>query len=158
MDYNTIRNYYKPYNVKTLVIGESYPKGGTFFYKENSNLYKYTKRAFEIVDIKFSLEYFKQLGCWLYDVCDIPVNGLAHHERREQIKLGLPRLISTIKEHNPKYIIVVKKGDMREIVFKSICKYGYIEQVNAFNVPFPACGRQIEYCNEISAIIRKIYN
>lgn len=156
MDCETIRNNYKPHTVRILFIGESCPQGGTFFYKGDSNLYKHTKQAFEQANIDFSLDQFKEYECWLYDVCDVPVNGLQHHERREHIILGLPRLLATVKELSPKYIIVVKKGDMREIIFKNVCTHGFVDQETIFNVPFPACGRQTEYKNELSAIIKKI--
>lgn len=158
MDYKTIRNSYKPHIVKILFVGESCPQGGTFFYNGDSNLHKHTKQAFEQANMNFSLEYFKEYGCWLYDVCDVPVNGLQHYERNEHIRLGLPRLLATIEELSPKYIIVVKKGDMREIIFKDVCKHGYVDQETAFNVPFPACGRQTEYRNELSAVIKIITN
>lgn len=158
MDHKTIRSSYMPDKVKILFVGESRPQGGTFFYNGDSNLYKYTRQAFEQTEKEFSLEHFKRYGCWLYDVCDIPVNGLPHFERREQIRLGLPRLLVTIKELSPKFIIIVKKGDMREIVFHKVCEHGYIDQETAYNVPFPACGRQTEYQNELSAIIKKIIN
>jgi len=158
LQHETIRKNYKPHIVKILFVGESRPQGGTFFYNGDSNLYKYTKQAFEQADKNFSLEHFKQYGYWLYDVCDMPVNGLPYLERREQIRLGLPRLLLNIKELRPKYIIVVKKGDMREIIFNKVCEHGYIDRETAFNVPFPACGRQTEYQNELSAIIKKIIN
>lgn len=156
MEHETIRNSYRPNKVEILFVGESRPQGGTFFYNGNSNLYKYTKQAFEQAGNEFSAERFRQYGCWLYDVCDISVNGLPRLERREQIRLGLPRLLVTIKELSPKFIIVVKKGEMREIIFKQVCEHGYIDQETAYNVPFPASGRQAEYRNELSEIIRQI--
>ncbi len=158
MEFENIRNSYKPDKVKILFVGESRPQGGTFFYDGDSNLYRYTKQAFEQAANEFSLEYFKKYGCWLYDVCDIPVNGLSPFERREQIRLGLPRLLATIKKLRPQIIIVVKKGDMREIIFKQVCENGYINQETAYNIPFPACGRQAEYRNELSEIIRQVIN
>ena len=41
------------------------------------------------------------------------------------------------------------EGDMREIIFRQVCENGYINQETAYNVPFPACGRQAEYRNEL---------
>lgn len=158
MNYEALRESYKPQKTKILFIGESRPAGGTFFYNGDSNLYKYTKRAFEQADINFSLEHFKEYGCWLYDVCDVPVNHFENNKRKEQIRLGLSRLLLTIEESCPQYIIVVKKGDMREIIFKEICRCGYVDQETAFNVPFPASGRQAEYRNELSGIIKRIIN
>ena len=44
--YENLRNNYKPNNVDVLFVGESRPQGGTFFYQENSALYRETKKAF----------------------------------------------------------------------------------------------------------------
>lgn len=40
------RRKYEPRNVRYLLVGESMPDGGTFFYKKNSNLYSYTEQVF----------------------------------------------------------------------------------------------------------------
>ncbi|MDR3296059.1 MAG: hypothetical protein LBT26_09580 [Clostridiales Family XIII bacterium] len=158
-NYEELREKYKPSKVKVLFVGESRPESGTFFYAENSNLYKYTKEAFERFHHESDgnwLEFFKKCGGWLYDVCDVPVNSLSGSERCRQIELGLPNLLDTIKELKPKYIIVVKKGEMKKITFERICKEGYVNEETTFNLPFPACGRQNEYRDGLSEIIKKL--
>jgi hypothetical protein len=76
-------------------------------------------------------------------ICSIPVNGLSSSQRRQQIKNGLPALLDEVARISPEYIVVVKKGDMERIVFRSVCdKFGYIDKKTAHNLPFPACGNQ----------------
>ncbi|MEW6230545.1 MAG: hypothetical protein AB1700_21080, partial [Bacillota bacterium] len=43
------RQNYQPRDVRVLLIGESPPANGTFFYSGNSNLARYTREAFEAV-------------------------------------------------------------------------------------------------------------
>jgi hypothetical protein len=60
-----LRLRYKPARVRWLLIGESPPANGTFFYKADSNLSRYTQQAFstalerEFADGKEFLDFFK---------------------------------------------------------------------------------------------------
>ena len=160
--YETIRDFYKPKPmVKILFVGESRPASGDFFYFKNTNLYRYTKEAFIQAEIKFSqdnfLDKFKDCGCWLYDVCDKPLNnGLTNAQRRNYIKSGIAKLEGIINELKPEYIIVVKKKEMKELVFSKIRNICDINGKTAFNFPFPACGHQKEYVDELSQILKEI--
>ena len=87
MDTEELRKSYKPDKVKILFVGESPPAGGTFFYNANSNLYRNTKKAFEIaLEKEWSYDFlsdFKKMGCYLVDLCLIPVNkGMTKKEYR----------------------------------------------------------------------------
>lgn len=157
--YENARNKYKPENIKILFVGESVPNSGKFFYLNDTYLYQYTKKAFERLNNtqNFTRENFKELGCWLYDVCDAPVNKTSSAEKRKQIKAGIPKLEKNIKELNPNYIIVVKKSDMRKLVYEPLLKKDYINIKTTFNLPFPNCGHQNEYANELYEILKQIY-
>ena len=74
-DLEEIRDKYRPKTISILFIGESPPAGGTFFYLANSNLFRYTYEAFRLEfkqmigdEIEF-LNFFKQNGCFLDDLC-----------------------------------------------------------------------------------------
>ena len=150
------RNNFKPSKTKILFVGESRPSGGTFFYDKNSNLYRYTKESFENVGIDFSLAKFKEMECWLYDVCKEPINFIhSKSKRKEIINKYIPDLKNEIKLLSPKYIIVVKKTCM-EKVFAAILESGYSENINAFNTSFPSCSNQSKYVDELTRILRNI--
>lgn len=157
-EYEIIRKQYAPERVRILFVGESRPRSDKFFYYENTFLYRYTNLAFQDVGINFSLEKFKELGCWLYDVCEDPVNGdcVSKSERKKLIKLGLPKLADVIAQLKPEFVIVPKKGAMRDLTFNFILQKGYIDGQNAFNLPFPNCGNQKRYQTQLSAIIKQI--
>ena len=150
------RNDFKPSKTKILFVGESRPFGGTFFYDKNSNLYRYTKEAFENVGIDFSLAKFKEMGCWLYDVCKEPINHIrSKNVKRNIIEKYIPDLISVIKDLSPKYIIVVKKTCMEKVI-SSVLEMGYLLNIDTFNTSFPSCGWQREYVNELTEILKNI--
>lgn len=156
--YEVIRKQYAPERVRTLFVGESRPYSGKFFYYENTFLYRYTKLAFQDSGIDFTLDKFKELGCWLYDVCESPVNGkcVSKSERKNLIRAGLSELDQVINQLKPEFVIVVKMGAMRDLAFNHILQKGYIEGQNAFNLPFPNCGNQKKYQNQLSAILKQI--
>lgn len=156
--FEMIRNQYAPERVRILFVGESRPCSDKFFYCENTFLYRHTKLAFQDIGIDFSLEKFKELGCWLYDVCEIPVNGgcVSKSKRKELIRVGLPELDDVIAKLKPEYVIVTKKGAMHDLTFNFILQKGYTEEVNAFNLPFPNCGNQKKYRNQLSNILKVI--
>jgi hypothetical protein len=73
------RRQFLPEDVRILLIGESAPANGTFFYKANSKLYDATKEAFRLAVPKLVrgpnfLDRFMALGCYLDDLCLTPVN------------------------------------------------------------------------------------
>jgi hypothetical protein len=147
---------YRPDNLRVLFIGESRPAQGTFFYHENSHLYRYIKQAFEQASgAPFSCETFKQFGCWLYDVSGNPVNNIPRAERRKQIKGGLPSLEKVLKELEPEFVYVVKMGDSRAFVSPSIRQAGFIDGLTFFRLPFPANGHQHRFVRELVPVLKK---
>ena len=145
--YENLRNHYKPDKVEVLFVGESRPQGGTFYYQGDSALYRETKKAFDEFfgeDI-FTLSRFKSLRCWLYDICENPVNGLGDHERKAEIQLNIPRLIDTIETLNPRTIIVCKKKFVEPEIRNSSTMDKYCEGKSIFFLPFPGQGNQRKY-------------
>jgi hypothetical protein len=107
-----IRQNYNPRkqnkDVKVLFIGESPPEDGTFFYCANSDLYYATKKAYERAydkEIPNFLKCFKYLGCYLIDFFDEP--GKKIDSSCQEFKDQINRLAQSIKDMNPRFIIVV---------------------------------------------------
>ena len=156
--FEKLRNHYRPDNIDILFVGEPRPISGKFFYKEDSNLYRETKKAFNIYfgENIFTLDAFKNCKCWLYDICENPVNDMNHNERQEEILQNLPNLEKFIESANPKYIVVCKKGIVKDAIIASniMNKYRYNETI--FFLPFPVCGRQKEYRDGLINILKLI--
>src|SRR4051812_45094205 len=82
------RASYKPHDVRVLLIGESPPDGGTFFYLGDSVLHHATRDAFFRAwpslrrrDESFRTTFWA-LGCFVEDLTLISVNKLPNDERR----------------------------------------------------------------------------
>lgn len=156
LTYEEARMKYKPNSVRTLFIGESRPAGGTFFFNENSNLYYATKEAFkQVMTTEFNSEIFKKCGCWLYDVCDEPVNNLPRTSRKAMIQEGIPALCAALHEFNPESVFVIKKGDFGSIVYPQIIEIGYINGETSCLLPFPLYQFKRQYINELADMLKK---
>lgn len=79
MDTESIRQSYKPDTISLMLVGESPPANGKFFYVK-STMTTFTARAFEmshkLTDNREFLEYFKSCGCYLDDLSHTPVDHL----------------------------------------------------------------------------------
>ena len=115
------RNHYKPDRVKVLFVGESPPAAGTFFYYANSNLYRCVHTAFSRVygakcgDGDHFLSFFKSVGCYLDDLCLVPVNAMDAEERQRHRDAGMVSLAERIKVMQPEAVIIVMKEIENEV-------------------------------------------
>jgi hypothetical protein len=156
----TLRLSYKPAKLRWLFIGESPPANGTFFYKADSKLSRYTQQAFsiaferEFADGKEFLDSFKAQGCYLIDLCDRPVNNLPGIEREQQRKRCAASLVERIAQHSPEAIIVVMQG-IAKYVQPAIGQAG-LDDLPFYVVPFPAMGNQKRYVERLVAIFREL--
>lgn len=161
--YIQARNKYNPkvvnQSIKFLLIGESPPANGGYFYFEKAvgrgNLFRETMKALEIPLDKMSKGYdkgaalkeFQARGFFLIDVCYEPVNKLTLAEKNRIIKREIPRLIYDIKalEPQPEKIIIIKKSNFSPV--KSAlesCNLGD-KILNKKPIPFPSNGWQLAY-------------
>ena len=113
MDFESLRESYRPDNIKILFVGESPPVSGTFFYTENSILYHATRAGFSqaLPHLKHAhfLSAFRDLGCYLEDLCAIPVNHLGDFERERERVNHLPRFTEILRQISPVKVVVVMK-------------------------------------------------
>ncbi len=114
MDTERIRKSFKPDRIKLLLVGESPPASGQFFYVR-SLMTKYTSRAFETVfRIDFSdttsfLKFFQNKGCYLEDLTMTPVNKMPTVEREKTLEQGIIRLSKKLIDFDPEAIVIVLK-------------------------------------------------
>lgn len=156
--FENLRYLYKPVNVGVLFVGESRPQGGTFFYQEDSALYRETKKAFNeyFTHDVFTLDNFKQWGCWLYDICENPVNNLNNHDRRLLIRENIPRLENLVKQESPKIIIVCKMTLVEPEIRESKIMNIYHPEDRIYFLPFPGNGNQKRYREGLINVLNAI--
>jgi len=104
-----------------LFVGESPPSGPTFFYQANSRLFVAMKAAFEQAydrpfpsDAAF-LYFFQESGCFLDDLCRVPVNGLPRPLRRQACRDAVPDLARRIECDRPRAVVPVARSLQRHV-------------------------------------------
>ena len=110
-----VRASYRPPEIRLLFVGESAPAGGTFFYAGNSTLYYETHAAFaralptQMVATRPFLEMFKELGCYLDDLCLEPVNHLERAARRQKRTDAEGLLAQRLQAYSPLMVVAIGK-------------------------------------------------
>lgn len=160
MEAEELRRQYLPNNVRVLMVGESPPVGGTFFYAANSNLFRYTKVAFEKAlgrtwssDEAF-LQFFSREGFFLDDLCLHPVSGLPNAERRRSRKAGIGPLSERLAEYKPESLVVTPKAILSDVM-AAIRQSG--NGIRPLALPFPAMSWQQAYVDGLIVFLKDRY-
>ena len=156
-----LRARYRPAVTRVLFVGESSPAGGTHFYRADSNLYRATREAFGIglsvadpPEREAFLAWFQELGCWLVDLADHPVDRSAATERTRAVDAGIPGLARTIREVQPARVLVV----LRRIA-PTVRRAGRIAGLDdgAIDVlPFPTRQWRPVYVDQLAGILSEV--
>ena len=106
-----LRRSFRPKKIRILFVGESPPASGRFFYRADSGLYRAIREAFlkafpHLRESDF-LKSFRDLGCYLVDLCDFPIDRLSPNARRKLCRAAEPHLAKSIRELRPGIVIVV---------------------------------------------------
>lgn len=106
-----LRQSFRPRKVRILFVGESPPASGRFFYHADSGLYRAIREAFvkafpNLREADF-LKSFRNLGCYLVDLCELPVDRLPPNMRRKLCRAGEPHLTKTIRSSRPAIVVTV---------------------------------------------------
>lgn len=112
--YEALREQYRPKRIDLLLVGESRPAGGTFFYLSNSNLYYATHEAFQLAlgpmpPGEQFLQLLRSRGVWLYDLADAPVDRMRGRPRREAVRARVSDLVELLRDSRPRLVVAVKK-------------------------------------------------
>jgi hypothetical protein len=157
--FEVLRERYRPATVSILFVGESRPAGETFFYDGNSHLFRYTAEAFGYdakkgIDPKAFLTHFRDLGCYLTDLCHLPVNHLPPRAREAERNSWVEALADTIQVVKPKAVVSVMK-DIRPYVERAALSTD-VQLSGMWHLPFPAQGHQREYVAELRRVLTQV--
>jgi hypothetical protein len=152
---------YRPSACRLLFVGESSPAGGTHFYQADSNLYRATREAFgrglsvaRVPEGDAFLAWFRDLGCWLIDLADRPVNDLAEGDRSAAVGAGIPRLAVTLRQLRPERVVVVLR-QVAPAVRSAAAQAGFDE--HAIDVlPFPVRQWRLAYVEQLAGIVGEV--
>ena len=158
----TLRHSYRPKNCKVLLIGESAPAAGAFFYSGDS-LCTYTREAFKIAFPKVNiptrnidfLDYFRYHGFFLDDLSLIPINNAGPQIRQQHNRDGIAALSKRLQDYNPKVVICIMLG-IRDYV-KDAVERSRLPATTEFRaIPFGGNGQQGRYREELATILRDL--
>lgn len=155
-----LRRGYCPNPIRLLFVGESPPAGGTFFYKGDSGLARYTKRAFEeaygiqAIGMTDFLNGFKSAGCYLDDLCLEPVNRMSEPARRAACKRAVDPLAIRLRAAQPQIIVPIVRR-IENCVRQSAETAGLLDRMRAA-LPHPAMGNHLRYMAELSRLIAEL--
>ena len=156
MNIETQREQFRPDKISILLVGESPPASGKFFY-DKSNMTTFTSRAFErAFNIQFDsttefLAYFKSKGCFLDDLSHDPVDNLDSKQRELVLEQSVESLARRLSGAHPEVVVVVLKkisALVREAVARAALRVFFYE------LPFPGSGHQNKYMDELERILR----
>ncbi|GAB2701116.1 hypothetical protein GCM10027037_27730 [Mucilaginibacter koreensis] len=155
-NFNDLRQHYKPEKVNVLFIADAPAAGSRFFYRKNSELFKAVKAAFtqvfgEFADKDEFLDFYKAFGCYLDNICLVPVKHLSPKEQNEERRRGIPYLAERIAEMQPRLIIITMKA-IEKYALEAISqsKAESIEKIAS--IPFPL-GSMTNFNNSISGMV-----
>ena len=142
------RASYRPDRITTLFVGESAPHGGTFFYNQDSGLYREIRKAFR-GDENF-LEHFKQSGFYLDDLVLEPVNHLDNARRRSLCRESIASLVERLKDYKPQAILILLYS-IKPMVLQAMGEAGILFE--PFSTPYPGFGNQPRFRKAMAQII-----
>jgi hypothetical protein len=151
-DLEKLRHTFRPQPITTLFVGESAPGGGTFFYKEDSRLYRFMKDSFGGA-ASFLME-FKAKGFFLDDLVLYPVNKMEGKERLEHRRKSVPSLAKRMADYRPSAVVIVMCA-IEENVVDAMGKAG-LSHVPHFVTPFPSFASQRRFRADMAKIIPKL--
>jgi hypothetical protein len=138
-----------------LFVGEAPPASGLFFYKGNSGLYRAIRGTFINALPSFPeedfLRCFQSLGCYLVDLCGVPVDRLNKDLRRRICSDGESQLAETIRTLKPKLIISVVRS-IQNNVSRACDKADFGGQ--HINLPYP--GRWVRHRLEFETALAPV--
>lgn len=157
MDFEKIRQSYRPDNIKLLMVGESPPASKGFFYVK-SNMTLYTIRTFKTAygmdfkEISEFLSFFKSSECFLDDLCHTPVNNLSRSDRRQSHIDNIEGLSKRIKQADPEIVVTFLKS-IKEHVNDAILMSGCRPEI--YVLPFPGQSHQVKYMDGLTDILKR---
>jgi hypothetical protein len=147
-NFERVRSSFRPDRITTLFVGESAPHGGTFFYNQDSGLFREIRKSFR-GQTRF-LEDFKRNGFYLDDLVLEPVNHLRARDRRSLCRDAVSSFVERLKDYNPKAIVVLLMS-IRPMALDAIRAAGLSCPV--YCTPYPGFGNQLRFHRAMSEII-----
>jgi hypothetical protein len=133
-----------------LLVGESAPSGGTFFYRANSQAYRTISQTFGRRRDPDFLAWFKSQGYYLDDLVLAPIDKIGTSERRAARRAAINGLATRIAAYTPKIVVAIALS-IEEEVAEAVRLSGTSALFRSVN--FPGNGQQTEFHRKMAAIL-----
>jgi hypothetical protein len=147
-NFENVRKSYRPRRITTLFVGESAPHGGTFFYNQNSGLFREIRKAFQGTEL--FLEDFKKNGFYLDDLVLKPVNHLERPDRISLCRESVSSLAKRLSNYKPQAIVILLNS-IKPMVLQAMSDAGL--SYAPFCTPYPGFGNQPRFHKAMIEII-----
>jgi hypothetical protein len=147
-NFENVRKSFQPRRITTLFVGESAPHGGTFFYNQNSGLFREIRKAFQ-GNGNF-LEDFKRSGFYLDDLVLEPVNHLDNKRRRLMCRNSVTSFVERLRDYKPRAIVILLHS-IQPMVLQAMREAGLLYE--PFCTPYPGFGNQPRFHKAMAEII-----
>lgn len=154
-EFEPLRDRYRPEVIRVLMLGESRPAGGTFFYKADSHLFYATREAWVRAhgSAPYGTEFLDQLkdrGVWLYDLAAAPVNRMSGRPRREAVAARTAELVELLRTAVPSQVVAIKRS--LEPAARSAMASAGLDLERLLIVPFPLYQWRAEYVEGMAEV------
>jgi hypothetical protein len=149
--FEELRVSYRPDRITTLFVGESAPRGGTFFYNQDSGLFREVRKA--LGGGNRFLDDFKRNGFYLDDLVLEPVNHLKRINRRSLCKQSIASFAKRLLDYKPAAIVILLCS-IRPMVVQSMHEAGI--RYEPFWTPYPGFGNQPRFHKAMAEIVPKL--
>jgi hypothetical protein len=163
-EYLYLRRRYKPNKIKLIILAESPPASGKYFYDPEGRI---TEPLFAALmrQIPVSpkskedgLRKFRRRGWLLVDATYEPVNKLKQSSRNAVIDRGYRALrkdLATLMSGRSIPLVLIKKNVCRKLEPK-LKEAGFEVLNGGLEIPFPSNSRQPEFHDKFPAILKRL--
>lgn len=158
--YEQLRQRYRPQGrIRLLLVGESRPAAGSFFYLANSNLFRATLEAWQAAfgpmpKRESLLNRLQSEGVWLYDLAPAPVNRLRGRPRRGAVSARSGDLAALLAAESPDAVVAVKRS--LSAVAREAMGAAHLSHEQLHVLPFPLYQWRAEYVAQLSALFHDV--
>ncbi len=164
--YLSLRNRYKPLQIKIVFIAESPPISGKYFYDESGLITEPLFAAMmKLLQLKprskrDGLKYFSDTGHFLIDATYEPVNHLKGKARENAILQCYDELIHDLDsiDNSDGIKVILIKANICRLMEDRLTSMGFNVLNNGVIVPFPSTGHQKVFRRNIKRIYKFIPN
>lgn len=157
-NHKALQSAYEPTALRVLFVGESPPASGKYFYACNSMLYFAMRDVFvQTLGRRTNggfLDFFQELGCYLTDLSDEPLNqlSLGSPERVAARRGGVATLADLIRTRRPVALVGVLL-DIEPEVRDAVDASGESPAVHF--LPFPYGPERTRFILQLSALLNQ---